>query len=85
MGNEQSDGSFLPNQGNLFLIKNNEVKKILENVGISNGLAWNNDETQMYYNDTLDEKMYKFTWNKENRELSKIYSFVKYFTFKLIR
>ncbi len=70
MGNEQN-GTVQPNQGNLYLIKDKKVKILLEDVGISNGLAWNKEQTEFYWNDTLAEKTYKFDWNSETETLSK--------------
>lgn len=60
MGGEPINGQVKPNKGGLFSLgPNKQIKKHLSNVWISNGLAWNQDLTKMYYIDspkrTIDE------------------------------
>lgn len=46
------------------------VKKFLDHVGISNGLAWNADETQLYYIDTPTQCISAFDFDAERGEIS---------------
>lgn len=54
-----------PGRGNLFKVKNDKQcwEKIFYNIGISNGLAWNETETEFYWNDTLPRQVYKFGYD----------------------
>jgi len=51
-----------PNAGSLYAFENNIVQKKIENVTISNGLAWSIDHKTMYYIDTptFEVVAYKF-------------------------
>lgn len=48
----------------------NSVEKILDSVTISNGLAWNSNNTKMYYIDTPTKAIAKYDFNKETGEIS---------------
>lgn len=39
------------------------TKKFFDGVGISNGIAWNKDETRMYYVDTTPQAVYAFDFD----------------------
>jgi sugar lactone lactonase YvrE len=59
------------NKGNLFVMETDlSVKKKLENVSISNGLAWNADNTIMYYINTPTNYVFAFDYDIENGEIS---------------
>ncbi|XP_967668.2 uncharacterized protein LOC656019 [Tribolium castaneum] len=60
MGGEPINGHVKPNKGGLFSLgPNQQIRKHLSNVSISNGLAWSKDLKKMYYIDspkrTIDE------------------------------
>ena len=51
-------------KGNLFVLETNlSVKKKIENVSISNGLAWNADNSVMYYINTPTNYVFAFDYN----------------------
>jgi sugar lactone lactonase YvrE len=52
------------NRGNLYVIETDlSIKKKIENVSISNGIAWNADNTIMYYIDTPTRYVFAFDYN----------------------
>ncbi len=46
------------------------TKKFFDGVGISNGIAWNADETRMYYVDTTPQAVYAFDFDVEKGEIT---------------
>ena len=46
------------------------IRKWFGDVGISNGVVWNSDETRMYYIDTTAEAMFAFDFDAEKGEIS---------------
>lgn len=46
------------------------IEKIISNVTISNGLAWNSDENTMYYIDTPTKEIWAFDYNKSTGKIS---------------
>ena len=59
------------NKGNLFVMETDlTVKKKIENVSISNGIAWNSDNTIMYYINTPTNYVFAFDYNIENGEIT---------------
>jgi sugar lactone lactonase YvrE len=57
--------------GSLYsLTPGGELKKHFDGVGISNGIAWNADETIMYYVDSTTQCVFSYEFNAEDRELS---------------
>jgi sugar lactone lactonase YvrE len=59
------------NKGNLFVMETDlSVKKKIENVSISNGIAWNSDNTIMYYINTPTNYVFAFDYDIENGEIS---------------
>jgi len=66
MGPEPTVGSVTPNQGSLYLLQvgHNPVVEVSP-VSISNGLAWNRDNTLMYYIDTATGQVDVFDYNLE--------------------
>ena len=46
------------------------IKKKIENVSISNGIAWNADNTIMYYIDTPSNYVFAFDYNIESGEIN---------------
>ena len=58
------------NQGNLYVIERDlSIKKKIENVSISNGIAWNEDNTIMYYIDTPTHYVFAFDYDIETGDI----------------
>lgn len=58
------------NTGNLYVINTNlSIQKKLEHITISNGLAWNADNTIMYYINTPTNYVFAFDFNIETGEI----------------
>jgi sugar lactone lactonase YvrE len=59
------------NKGNLYVLETNlSVKKKIENVSISNGIAWNADSSIMYYIDTPTNYVFAFDYNLEEGSIT---------------
>ena len=75
MAKKLPDKTVPPGRGNLFVIHHGEgsmVKpvKLLMNIDLSNGLCWNRDETVFWWADTLQKKVYKFDYDRNNLVIS---------------
>ncbi|MBU9720097.1 MULTISPECIES: SMP-30/gluconolactonase/LRE family protein [Bacillaceae] len=58
-------------KGNLYCLMNNqELKKRIGGVTISNGLAWDVDLNKMYFNDSPTRNVYQFDYNSESGEIT---------------
>ena len=56
--------------GSLFVLdKNLNFRKVLDNVTISNGLAWSLDEKKFYYIDSPTKKVFVFDYDAEKGEI----------------
>lgn len=62
--------SVKPHQGKLYRMVGNRLAVVLENITISNGLAWSPDERTMYYIDTYEQVIYAFDYNNSNGHIS---------------
>lgn len=51
----------------------------MKDVHLSNGMAWNEDQTCMFFNDSLPRKVYSFDYSPENGEISNQRVFKDYF------
>jgi sugar lactone lactonase YvrE len=60
-----------PNVGSLYVFDNKTIEKKIENVTISNGLAWSLDQKTMYYIDTPTFEVVAFDYEKETGNISK--------------
>ncbi|GFG33415.1 hypothetical protein Cfor_10009 [Coptotermes formosanus] len=71
MGPEPVVGSVTPDQGSLYLLQagNGPVVKVSP-VSISNGLAWNKDNTLMYYIDTATGQVDVFDFNVDEATIA---------------
>lgn len=72
MGYENSSG-VLPNQGGLYLFSKSNLKNpqlVISPVNISNGLAWNADNTKFYYIDTPTDKVMEYTYDNYDGKIS---------------
>ncbi len=57
-------------KGNLYVMETDlSVKKKIENVTISNGIAWNMDNTIMYYINTPTNYVFAFDYNAETGDI----------------
>jgi sugar lactone lactonase YvrE len=59
-----------PHQGKLYRIDGNRFIPVLENITISNGLAWSPDHRTMYYIDTYDQVVYAFDYDNVSGDIS---------------
>ena len=67
MGLEKQAAVVEPEQGSLYcLYTDGTVKKQVENVTISNGLAWSADNKTMFYIDSIPRCVYAFDYDIEN-------------------
>ena len=53
------------------------ITPLLEQIGISNGMGFTPDRTQMYYTDTIDHKIYLFDYDIDTGDLSNRRVFVE--------
>ncbi len=59
------------NKGNLYVMETDlSVKKKIENVTLSNGIAWNADNTIMYYINTPTNYIFAFDYNIETGDIN---------------
>jgi sugar lactone lactonase YvrE len=59
-----------PNVGNMYVFENKTVEKRIENVTISNGLAWSLDHKTLYYIDTPTFEVVAYNYEKETGVIS---------------
>lgn len=72
MGLETEPAKPEPQMGSLYsLDKKRALKKHLDKIDISNGLAWSLDNKIMYYIDSLPRKVYAFDFDLEAGTISK--------------
>lgn len=70
-GSMAVDQEKIPNNlGNFYSFKNLNSKLLLKNIGISNGLAWSDDEKLFYYIDSLTYKVEGFDHDSNKAEIS---------------
>jgi len=65
----QSDREFEVT-GSFYKFESGRVNRLFGDVGISNGIAWNADETRMYHIDTMAQAVYSFDFDTENGMIS---------------
>lgn len=74
MGFEHPPGVFDPEKGSLYRLdssKGCKLERIVERVGISNGLAWDLKEKAFYYTDSPETKIRRYDYNVETGEICK--------------
>ncbi|MCQ2959202.1 MAG: SMP-30/gluconolactonase/LRE family protein [Bacteroidales bacterium] len=64
------DNNCEPHKANFFVFDGKNSKKVLENVTISNGVAWSLDNKTMYYQDTPTLNVSAFDFDEEKGEIS---------------
>ncbi|KAF9422732.1 hypothetical protein HW555_001726 [Spodoptera exigua] len=72
MGHEDPPGNFTMNRGNLFRLEGGKVTKVVSQVSISNGLAWDLREKAMYYTDSLEKNIRRYDYDVETGEISNV-------------
>lgn len=67
------DGSVVPGAGSLYKLDtaNGSFTKMSSNFTLSNGMAWNANNTLMYFNDSEDRKTYVFDFDLPSGTISK--------------
>jgi len=64
------DSEFKPGAGALYRIdKNMQLKKMVANTTISNGLVWSLDNTRLYYIDSTTQKVQSFIFDEESGDI----------------
>ncbi|XP_022827790.1 regucalcin-like isoform X2 [Spodoptera litura] len=72
MGHESPLGNVALNKGNLFRLDGGKVTKVVNQVSISNGLAWDVREKAMYYTDSLEKNIRRYDYNVDTGEISNV-------------
>lgn len=81
MGQEKVPAQPERKQGSLYSLgKGNQIKKHLDNIDISNGLAWTEDNRTMFYIDSFPRKLYAFDFDIEEGKMSKSLRLVSVFS-----
>jgi len=76
MGHEVAPGQLERQQGSLYSIDaDHVVKKHVDKIDISNGLAWSLDNTLLYYIDSLPRKIYAFDFDLSTGSLCEMWFF----------
>lgn len=58
------DMSFTSYSGSLYVLEaGKEPRRVLTEVGCSNGLAWDERKSAMYFIDTMKKEVYRFSWD----------------------
>ncbi|XP_044738266.1 regucalcin-like isoform X2 [Chrysoperla carnea] len=72
MGVDYGTGNYEDHAGSLYLIdfENKKANKLLGELGIANGLAWELDKKVMYYIDSLRRRVDKFAYDPETGTIS---------------
>lgn len=73
MGPEEPDIESMPKIGNLYCLDlDGSLHTLVRNIGISNGLAWNEDEKTMYYVDSTPRQIYRYSYDAATRQICMI-------------
>jgi sugar lactone lactonase YvrE len=76
MGPEPVVGSVTPDQGSFYLLQaGSDPITEISPVSISNGLAWSEDNTQLYYIDTATGQVDVFDFDLERAKIGECYWF----------
>lgn len=75
MGFEDAAGNIPPGRGTLYKLNDTgcfqNVESVLPGVSVSNGLAWNDDGSRMYYIDSPTKQIALFDYNPSTATLCK--------------
>jgi sugar lactone lactonase YvrE len=58
-----------PGTASLFSLENNKFKTLLSNVGLSNGMCWNNSGDQLFYIDSLTQSIQAFEYDLDSGDI----------------
>ncbi|RWS20677.1 calcium-binding protein-like protein [Leptotrombidium deliense] len=79
MGHETSPAVVPPEMGSLYCInKDYSVKRRVQNVSLSNGIAWSPDNKLMYFADSVKREVYVFDYEAETGDVSNQRTFFDY-------
>ena len=67
----EGEGGVVRGGGSLYKLEKDRFTKMSDNFTISNGMAWNHNNTLMYFNDSEDRKTYVFDYDLANGTISK--------------
>ncbi|CAH0399647.1 unnamed protein product [Chilo suppressalis] len=70
IGAEDIPGQFAMNKASLFRWDGPNMKKLVQGVTVSNGLAWDLKEKAFYYTDSLEYNIRRYDYNVETGEIS---------------
>ena len=71
MGCESAPAAPERDKGKLFTLEKGKVRVAESPIQISNGLAWNADDTIMYYIDSIPRHVYAYDFDSTNGTISK--------------
>lgn len=73
MGSEPILGKVTPNAGALYTLESGQsIKKHLDKISISNGLAWNIELKKFYYIDSPERKIFQFDYDETTGAICKL-------------
>lgn len=72
MGGEPVNGQVKRNKGTLYSFSKNEVTKHISGIGISNGLAWNDELKKIYYIDSHKGFLEEYDFDINNGTICKL-------------
>ncbi len=67
----EGPNGFVPEAGSLYRLDSDHFTKMSEKFTISNGMAWNLNNTKMYFNDSEGRKIYVFDYELKSGTISK--------------
>lgn len=62
----EGDNQVVKNGGSLYKLEDNKFVSMSSNFTLSNGMAWNINNTLMYFNDSEERKTYVFDFDLQN-------------------
>lgn len=73
MGPEPENGHCVPQSGALYSLSKGELKQHVQQIGISNGLAWNLALKKFYYIDSFAFSVDEFDYDLVTGDICKFY------------
>jgi len=67
----EGPNGIVPEGGSLYRLDSDHFIKMSDKFTISNGMAWNLNNTKMYFNDSEDRKIYVFDYEFKRGTISK--------------
>jgi sugar lactone lactonase YvrE len=85
MGFEDAAGNIPPNRGTLYKLNDTgcfqNLDPILPGVSVSNGLAWNENGTRMYYIDSPTKQIVLFDYDPSTASICNFFFYIFYSLF----